>query len=193
MSYDAFRRLTALAAAVILWAALGLQLHLALAPHAAGAAAVLQTARHLLSTSFAILTTLLAALSLTLALVGPAGMPWANVMSALAVALTVVAGLHQAAPGPLPVALLPRLAGIALYDAAPGLFVIYWLLFVPKGRAPWIAPLVWLVYPAAWMGWAFYRGAGQAPLHAAGTLVVFLSAGIAFYALDRLFRPLDAP
>jgi len=193
MSYDVFRRLTALAAAVVAWAALGLQLHLALGDHPIDAAVALRAALHLLSTSFAILTALLAALALTLALVGPAGMPWANVMSALAVALAVVAGIHQAAPGALPVGLLPRLAELALYDGVPGLFVIYWLLFVPKGRAWRIAPVLWLVYPAAWMGWAFYRGAGQVPLHAAEMLVIFLAAGIAFYALDRLFRPLDAP
>ena len=192
MSYDVFRRLFALAAALVVWTALGLQLYPELGDHPT-AAAILQTALHLLSISFAVLTALLAALALTMALVGRASMPWANVMSALAVALAVVAGLHQASPAAPPAELLPRLAEVALYDGVPGLFVIYWLLFVPKGRAPWIAPVLWLIYPAAWMGWTVFRGAQLAALHAAWLLVVFLAAGIALYALDRLFRPLDAP
>ncbi len=192
MSYDVFRRLYALAAALAVWAVLGLQVHLLLGAHPTGPA-VVQTMLHLLSTSFAVLTALLAALALSLALFGPAGMPWANVMSALAAALIVVAGLHQALPAAPPDAMLPRFAQVALYDGVPGLFVIYWLLFVPKGRAPWIAPVLWLIYPAAWTGAMAWLGARQAALDGSAMLVIFLAAGIALYALDRLFRPLDAP
>ena len=47
----------------------------------------------------------------------------------------------------------------ALHDAVPVLYVLYWLIFVPKQNLRWSQPLWWLIYPAAYCVYSFVFGA----------------------------------
>jgi hypothetical protein len=47
----------------------------------------------------------------------------------------------------------------ALHDAVPVLYVLYWLIFVPKRGLRWSQPVWWLVYPAAYCVYSFVFGA----------------------------------
>ncbi|BCU79433.1 hypothetical protein llg_41480 [Luteolibacter sp. LG18] len=49
-------------------------------------------------------------------------------------------------------------ADILLHYATPVLCLIHWILFVPKTRLPWTAPLRWLGYPALYLVWALIHG-----------------------------------
>ena len=41
----------------------------------------------------------------------------------------------------------------------PVLYVLYWLLFVPKSRLPWNSVLFWLIYPLAYLSYTLIHGA----------------------------------
>lgn len=45
-----------------------------------------------------------------------------------------------------------------LHRITPLLQLGFWILFVPKIRLPWRLALVWLAYPAAYLGWALAYG-----------------------------------
>jgi hypothetical protein len=94
-------------------------------------------------------------------------------------------------------------ADVLLHDLSPILFVLYWLLFVPKGHLRWLHPFLWLGYPLLYVVYAFLRAAvsGRYPypfldVAALGNArvfqnVVFLAGGfllvaLLIVALDRL-------
>ena len=54
---------------------------------------------------------------------------------------------------------LPWLADRLLHYVIPLAFVAYWMIFVPKGTLRWTAPLVWLIYPLAYLAVSLVRGA----------------------------------
>jgi hypothetical protein len=45
-----------------------------------------------------------------------------------------------------------------LHRITPLLQLGFWIIFVPKIRLPWHLALTWLVYPAAYLGWALAYG-----------------------------------
>ncbi len=47
----------------------------------------------------------------------------------------------------------------ALHDAVPVLYVLYWLIFVPKQNLRWGQPVWWLIYPLAYCVYSFAFGA----------------------------------
>jgi len=87
----------------------------------------------------------------------------------------------------------------------PPLFVIDWLLFVPKGEIGWrngldslaypIAYLVWTMVHGAFAGWYPYPfidvsklGYGRMLLNSAGLILAFLALELLLVALDRLVK-----
>jgi hypothetical protein len=54
---------------------------------------------------------------------------------------------------------LQLLADIALHDAVPLLYPIYWLVFLPKGSLRWSDPALWLVFPVLYFLYSMLRGA----------------------------------
>jgi hypothetical protein len=70
-----------------------------------------------------------------------------------------------------------RLADYLLHYAMPGLYVIYWRLFVPKDTLRFRVAILWLIYPAFYVVCMLWRGAviGQYPYP-------FLDAGKLGYA-----------
>jgi hypothetical protein len=49
-------------------------------------------------------------------------------------------------------------ADIVLHKVVPVLYVIAWLLFVPKGMLQWRHPIQWLLYPAVYAAYTMMRG-----------------------------------
>lgn len=157
---------------------------------------------------FTVLTNLLVALSLSLALLRPASRigRWCRrpqVASAVAVSIALVGlAYHLLLRQVWDPQGLQKLADIALHYAVPLLTVLHWWLAVPPTRMAWHAPLAWASWPLAYLGYALLRGLwlGTYPypfidvttlgyprtlLNALGLLGVFLLVGLAFVAVAR--------
>jgi hypothetical protein len=97
---------------------------------------------------------------------------------------------------------LERIADQLMHYAMPVLFVIDWMVFVPKGRVPWtmigtslIPPLaygIWTVVHGAAANWYPYPfvdmrslGYEQGLVNMAGFLIVFVAVALTLVALDR--------
>lgn len=95
----------------------------------------------------------------------------------------------------------------ALHYVTPPLYVLDWLLFVPKGEAKWSTGVVSLGLPAAYVVWTLTHGAitgwypypfvdvadlgyPQTLLNIAGLVLAFLALELALVAVDRLLRRL---
>jgi hypothetical protein len=93
-------------------------------------------------------------------------------------------------------------ANVLLHMVTPVVVSLYWLLFTRKGSLGWKHPLLWAIYPLAYLAYALVRGAatGKYPypfldvpvlgwqrtaLNAACIAVGFLLAGFAIVWLDR--------
>ena len=157
---------------------------------------------------FTVLTNLLVAVSLSLALWRPgsaAGRWFRRPEAATAVAVNIaLVGLtyHLLLRHVWDPQGLQKLADITLHYAVPLLGVLHWWMAVPPARMAWHAPLAWAAWPLAYLGYALLRGfwLGSYPypfidvttlgyprtgLNAAGLLVVFLLVGLAFVAVAR--------
>ena len=51
------------------------------------------------------------------------------------------------------------LADLALHDAVPVLYPIFWLVLLPKGSLRWSDPAWWLVFPVLYFFYSMLRGA----------------------------------
>jgi hypothetical protein len=201
--WSSARRPAALVLAMLGWGALILQFFLTAGTMTAqgrpAAAAFLVLAGY-----FTILTNFLCVCCMTAAFLSKsANRPAPVLLSA--------ATLYIAAVGIVYALLLSRLyhpqgwawvADRLLHYVIPPFFVAYWLIFVPKGRLRWTAPLVWLIYPLAYLAVSLLRGAvsGWYPypfinvsvlgyrvalLNALGLTVAFFLVGLALVAWDR--------
>jgi len=96
---------------------------------------------------------------------------------------------------------LQRAADIALHDLMPILYVLYWLLFVPKGTLRWSQPFYWLTYPLVYFTYSLLRGAltGQylypfADVNALGYATVLVNGAVllgAFFVLGLIVVTID--
>jgi hypothetical protein len=97
---------------------------------------------------------------------------------------------------------LQLLADELLHVAVPVLFILYWLLFTPKGALKWIHPFQWLIFPVAYLVYAMTRGAiegfypypfinlkeltyGRVILNCLGLMIVFFVVGLLIVTLDK--------
>ena len=97
-------------------------------------------------------------------------------------------------------------ANLILHYIVPGLTLLFWLLFAPKGALKWGDPVLWAIYPLAYFAYALVRGAsdGKYPypfmdipkvgwISALTTvaiiLVAYLLVGTVFVWLGRLLDP----
>jgi hypothetical protein len=150
--------------AVLGWVSLVFQFFLAQAGgHALGQTTVFTTANFF--SYFTITTNLLVAFSLSAAQLNPrsrfgAFFSKSSVQTAIAGNILVVALIYNVV-----LAKLSNLTGSAwlvdflLHSTIPVLYMVYWLLFVPKGVLSLWAPLVWLLYPLAYVLYSMTRGA----------------------------------
>jgi hypothetical protein len=111
---------------------------------------------------FTVLTNLLVAIIMTASLfLGQTGSLLARPVTMSAMALYIfVVGLtyslllrHVWEPTGLQL-----VADVALHDVIPVLYVLYWLIFVPKGTLRWHQPVYWMIYPTLYFTYAMLRG-----------------------------------
>lgn len=93
-----------------------------------------------------------------------------------------------------------------LHRVVPVLYVLYWLLFVPKGRLHWRAPLAWMLYPLLYVAYSLLYGAltgrylypfadvtvlgyGGALANGLVILAGFLALGLIVVAIDQAMAP----
>jgi hypothetical protein len=193
--------------AIVTWFALLLQFPLSIAISRANGLTIVGAVVTYFS-FFTILTNLLVALQLTLSL----WMPNSTIGSYFSrTAVTSATAAYIAMVGACYSLLLRHLwdpeglqktADIILHDAVPVLYVIYWLIFVPKSPLRWKVVLWWLIYPLAYLFCVLVRGAlvGRYPYpfidagalgysrtlsNAALLLCAFLAVGLFVIALTR--------
>lgn len=94
-------------------------------------------------------------------------------------------------------------ADLALHDAVPLAYVIYWLFFTPKHGLSWNDPFKWLIYPLIYVIYSLTRGAfvmwypywfvdviqlgySRALINTALVLVAFVTIGYFYTACARL-------
>ena len=92
-----------------------------------------------------------------------------------------------------------------LHYVTPPLFVLDWLLFVPKGEIGWRNGVDSLAFPLVYLGWTLAHGAyggwypypfldvlelgyGRVLLNTAGLILAFLALELLLVAIDRLIR-----
>jgi hypothetical protein len=114
---------------------------------------------------FTILTNLLMACSLTAAQINPRSATGAffsrsTVQTAIAGYMLVVGCIYNVVLAKL---WNPQgvhwLADFSLHTLLPILYLVYWVLFVPKGALWLSAPIAWLLYPLAYLLYSLARGA----------------------------------
>lgn len=104
---------------------------------------------------------------------------------------------------------LALLANDLLHYVMPTIFLIYWWFNFPKGALRWSYPLIWGIYPTAYLVYVLIRGplVGGYPygfidptaigyqktvINGIGLLFVFIALGMILIALGRLQRRVSA-
>ncbi|MEP7371905.1 MAG: Pr6Pr family membrane protein [Chitinophagaceae bacterium] len=193
--------------AIVAWLALILQLYISVKNTETNGLTTLVATWNFFS-YFTVLTNLLIALCLSFILLSPSSSPglfFSKPATIAAIALYIfIVGLTYNTilrfiwepKG------LQRLVDETLHVIVPLLFVLFWLLFAPKGTLKWSHPLRWLVYPGVYLVYALLRGEysgfhaypfintaelgyGRVLLNAGGLMLVFIAAGYLFIAIDK--------
>jgi|SRR5450432_1119038 hypothetical protein len=157
---------------------------------------------------FTILTNILVALSFTILLLNPKS-EWGNFFSRPKV-LTAIAGYISFVGIAYNILLrhlwkpegLQLVVNELLHSFIPILFVLYWLIFVPKAALQWKNTLPWMIYPivyflcvlvrGAWSGFYPYPfidvntlGYTHVLLNDAGLIIAFLLLSLLFVAIGK--------
>ena len=90
-----------------------------------------------------------------------------------------------------------------LHSLIPLLFIVFWLLFVPKGKLLWKSVLAWLLYPIIYLAFVLFRGIPSSfypypfidvdkigyyktLINSSGMLLAFLAISILFIAVNKI-------
>ncbi len=195
--------------AILTWLALALQLYIMTGSKLSNGYALLIAICNYFS-YFTILTNLLVALSLSFSWLWPSSaigkfFSKPSTLTAVALYIFMVGLVYNIV---LRSTWNPRgsqkVADEALHLIIPVLFVVFWLLNVPKGSLNWTHPFRWLIYPAAaYLTYALLRGQftgfyayffinaselgyNRVLLNAGGLMVVFIIAGFVVVGIDKL-------
>ena len=96
-----------------------------------------------------------------------------------------------------------------LHSGIPVLFILFWLLFVPKEELKWKNAFPWLIYPVLYMAYGLIHGAitkfypypfvdvneldyNKALLNTGGILLVILLLSLALIATGKIMKKADA-
>jgi hypothetical protein len=160
---------------------------------------------------FTILTNLLVCLSLTMPLVAPTttlGKVFCRSEFIAGVATSILfvgISYHVLLRNTYHPQGLSLLANVLLHYIMPILYMIYWWFYSPKIALRWIHPLIWGVYPTAYLIYALIRGEiiGNYPyafidaaaigyertiVNGFGLLFCFIALGLLLVAADRVRR-----
>lgn len=163
---------------------------------------------------FTILTNLIVAVSLTLALIAPSisigrfcSRPGVKTAVAVYIALVgivyniILQGANEFTGAAL-------VADSLTHDAVPVLYTIYWLVFVRKGELNWRMPFAWTIYPLVYLPYVLIRGSstlrypypfldvgelgyGMVFINAVVLTIVFLLLGELFVGADKIIARLS--
>ena len=195
-------RVAAALVAIVCWAGLAIQFSATYGDHPDVLATLWILARF-----FTIITNLILAVTMTWVATG--GRPSASLLGGVTLAILLVGivyflllqGLHVLA-GPA------LIADILLHKISPLLMTLWWLLFAPRAKLKWSAPVGWSPYPIAYLVYALARGQvdhkypypfldigkigwAQAALNVGGIALGFIIAGFFLVWVDR-WRPLGS-
>jgi hypothetical protein len=195
-------RAAAALVAIACWAGLAIQFSATYASHHD-----LVTTLWILGRFFTILTNLAVAATMTWLAIGRRASPL--LLGGLTLALLLVgivyavllAGLHELRGAAL-------VADFLLHKVSPMLMAFWWLLFAPRAKLRWSAPLWWTAYPLAYFAYVLFRGQidGRYPypfidvaklgwlqtaLNAGGIAMAFILAGTLLVWIDG-WRPLGS-
>lgn len=154
---------SALVLAAIAWFSVGLQLVLSLRLAAVNGKTVADGIVVYLG-YFTVLTNILVCLTLTVPLVAPRSR-LGNFFSSPSVLTGVAASIAMVS---IAYHLFLReiwapqgfqwLADVLLHYVVPALFIMYWMIAVPKSSLRWSDPIRWATYPLVFLGYALIRG-----------------------------------
>jgi hypothetical protein len=181
-----------------------------LVTHGKGGAALPTSSVHFFS-FFTILTNLLTALAMLAPVVAPDSglgrfLDRPSVRTAIVGYIVIVGTVYYTL-----LRKLDNATGLHLYleyvlhYVMPPLFVLDWLLFVPKGEIGWRNGVDSLAYPIAYLAWTLAHGAfagwypypfidvsklgyGRMLLNSAGLILAFLAIELLLVALDRFIK-----
>jgi hypothetical protein len=160
---------------------------------------------------FTILTNILVCVSLTATLIAPASSPGrffarSDVTAGVATSIVFVGlAYHILLRNIWDPQGLDLVANDLLHYITPILFSAYWWFYSPKGALRWSYPVIWGLYPTAYLIYALSRGViiGSYPygfidpkaigyqrtmVNAIGLLMAFIAIGLILTALGRLQR-----
>jgi hypothetical protein len=101
------------------------------------------------------------------------------------------------------------LANVLMHYVTPVLYLLYWWFYFPKGALRWTYPLIWGLYPTAYLIYVLIRGTiiGNYPygfvdplaigyqrtmINAVGLLFAFIALGLVLVTIGRLQRRASA-
>lgn len=188
--------------AIVCWAGLAVQFS-----SIYGAQHDVATALWILARFFTILTNVLVAIAMTRIAIG--GRVSAFVTGGLTLAILLVGAVYALLLAGLHELRGPALVGdILLHKVSPILMAAWWLLFAPRAKLKWSAPLWWGIYPLAYFAYALARASRdgkypypfmdvakigwlQTALNAGGIALAFILAGLILVWIDS-WRPLGS-
>ena len=196
------RNAAAALVAIICWAGLAIQFAATY-----GVQPDVTTTLWVLARFFTILTNLLVAVTMTWVAIGRKVS--AELLGGVTLAILLVGviywlllhGLHPLRGSAL-------VANVLLHDASPALMTLWWLLFAPRAKLRWNAPIWWAAYPLAYFIYVLARGHmdghypypfinvaklgwTQTALNSGGIALGFILAGYVLVWVDS-WRPLGS-
>lgn len=196
--------------ALIVWFGLGLQFYISTRQYMAQGRSVVGAIVQILS-FYTIQTNMLIAVALTAILIKPAS-AWgrffsrASVLTAITVYIIIV-GLVYAVilKGIWEPKGLFKLTDDLLHTVSPVVFVVFWLVFVPKENIKWQRILSWAIFPFLYLIYSLIRGSitgdypydfinarmisyQQIAINSGLVLIAFLAISAAFIAISRLLN-----
>jgi len=156
---------------------------------------------------FTILTNLLVAVTMTWVAIGRKVSP--EVLGGLTVALLLVGVIYMTLlRGLMHLNGAALIADTLFHKVSPVLMALWWLLFAPRAKLRWSAPILWALYPLGYLIYVLARGRmdGRYPypfidvgklgwlqtaLNVGGIALGFILAGFALVWIDS-WRPLGS-
>jgi len=156
---------------------------------------------------FTILTNLLVAVTMTWVAIGRKVSP--EVLGGLTLALLLVGVIYMTLlRGLMHLNGAAHIADTLFHKVSPVLMALWWLLFAPRAKLRWSAPILWAVYPLGYLIYVLARGRmdGRYPypfidvgklgwlqtaLNVGGIALGFILAGFALVWIDS-WRPLGS-
>lgn len=109
--------------------------------------------------SFTALVSTMAAFILSATAVNIRRMPHGNFIASVAVYLLIVTLIYVLEfHGALETTGIRRIPDLALHFVLPFVFLLFWLLLVPKGSLTWRTPFIAVVFPLAYLAYTLLRG-----------------------------------